>query len=214
MTSKVKDLRLTVTVRNNQLQERREKLGLTARQLAERVGIAYGGYVKLENMSDSPLGHARGGNRRRPGLLEWRSVVKKLAAFYRVLPEDLFPDAILLIQKNRAEIRCDAEEIATALVPPSEAARTPLQLMESAQMLHCLETEISKLTEREQEVIRRRFGLDGEAETREEVSDMPNCYYPNQKITPGAVSALEGRALQKLRRSSALWTVSGPHRQS
>jgi transcriptional regulator with XRE-family HTH domain len=196
--SDMKDLRIVMRVRNNQLQERREKLGLTPRQLAELIGIQYGTYLQLEGMTLSPLTHPPGGSHGSPKPLVWRAIVKKLAAHYGILPADLFPDSVVLIRKTKAEVRCNAEEIALALAPPASTAPSPLQLIESAEVVVGIEAALSTLDDREQEVIRRRYGLDGEAETLDQIADLPYAD-GSGSVTRERVRQIEMKALRKLR---------------
>lgn len=51
----MKELELTLVVRNNLLKERRDELGLTRAKLAKKIGMAPNDYGKLEALRESPF---------------------------------------------------------------------------------------------------------------------------------------------------------------
>jgi transcriptional regulator with XRE-family HTH domain len=86
----MKDILLEVNIKNNILIRRRKDMGLSTGELSDMAGVNRHSYSRLECCTDSPV--------KRNG--EWRSVVIRLADFYRVDPSDLFSNAILAVRKN------------------------------------------------------------------------------------------------------------------
>jgi len=177
----MKDLRIVARIYNNQLRERREALGLSAPQLAEKIGIDYVSYIGLEAMRNQPVG-SKG----------WKPIALKIADFYLEPVEKLFPASVLAIRQIETERRVDAEEIAAlSSGPPS----TPLQLVESAETHEALYSAVlNALDEKERLVISMRYGLTGESEERtlEEVGEALG-------VSRERIRQIEAKALRKLR---------------
>jgi len=101
----MKEFEVRVTIYNNCLKERREELGLTQVQLAEVIGVDFPSYNKFEAMKLSPLTVAGG----------WKERSMKIADYYKCLPEDLFPDAVLRIKKRQASFKVNAAELCSRI---------------------------------------------------------------------------------------------------
>jgi RNA polymerase sigma factor (sigma-70 family) len=110
----MKELRITFKVRNNRLIERREAEGLTAREVAEAIGISYASYIKLESLKDPPYS-TRG----------LRPAARKVAVYFGVAPEELWPDGVLAVKQAKAERRFDAEEAMQLLAATAEPPLLP-----------------------------------------------------------------------------------------
>lgn len=190
----MKDLRIVAKIYNNQLRERREALGLTGTALAEKIGVPFGTYCHLETMHDSPLTSAVGsfGKPREP---RWRDAAVKLAEFYRVTPEELFPEAVREMKRTIAEIRVNAEEVAALVAPPPE--RNPFLLLSAGEEMAALDEALAELSAREKDVLRLRFeqGL-----TRVEVGERFD-------LTHSRIAQIEQKALRKLRGNRQLRAV-------
>jgi len=158
---------------------------LTTRQFAEKVGLDYAWYLNVEGMKIHPIDL-------RPGREGWKRGALKLAEFYGVTPEILFPDLVLKMEAVVTERRVNAEEVA-ALMQPSTA--TPLQLLESNEVEVALQGALERLTERERRVLEMRFGLQGEESSLEEVAQ-------EFSVTRERIRQIEAKALRKLRHPS------------
>lgn len=146
----MKQLRVTVSIRNNLLQERRLELGMNQRELCEAVGIMPSTYAALERLSRSPFVH---------GTQDWIPCVLALASFHGLPPEDLFPPEILAMRgggKSR-ELTCDVTEFAELAAGGPELLMRLRANLESVRPLL-----VEALTPREAKILTGRFGLDGE----------------------------------------------------
>lgn len=193
----MKSVELTIKLRNNLLKERRLKLGFTTVEMAEVIGVAYEVYIRYENMLASPLGHGRGRPRGACNLL-WKPSAHKIAEYHRCLPEDLWPQALLAITQPEVATKVNAEDV--AMVAQLAASVEPLPLPEIAlDQRRCAEAVaavLDGLTKREQVVLRRRFGLDGEEpETMAIIGD-------ELGVLKERVRQIEAKALRKLRHPS------------
>jgi len=185
----MKDIHATLTLKNNQLRARREALGMNQSQLAAAVGIEPGRYGALENLRRLPI-VTTASNQAHLG--DWTSDARKLAAFYNVLPEDLFPEAVLQLPQARFERELDAWEMQELLAPPLDplalAAREEEEAMEGR-----IPRALAELTPREARIVRARFGLDGQApRTQEQIGEA-------EDISQARVQQIEAKALRKLR---------------
>lgn len=145
----MKELEVTLRVRNNRLKERRDALGFTQVQLARAAGIVLADYQKLEGMSMSPL-HSGG---------DWKKCVMALASFHCVEPEDLFPPGTVAISKPRAVRKLNADELRSMLHGSAAPATAAL---EEGQTKAAVGRALAKLSPTEAIVIRGRFGFDSE----------------------------------------------------
>lgn len=99
----MKDFSIQLQVRNNHLKERRDALGITAAELCRRLKISQDGYSRLERLKTFPI-NKKG---------EWTKIANTLAAFYRCLPEDLFPQEVEQVTGGvtSGEIKANAPEM-------------------------------------------------------------------------------------------------------
>lgn len=180
----VKDLELTLRVRNNQLKQRRDGLGLSQKGLAAAAGVSFNEYAELERMRASPLG--------RDG--EWGKCARKLAIFYEVEPRELFPPAVQAVEDPVAVRRVDAWELQPLLSSHQQRAiEAPDVLHDQDELRENLERACASLTMRECEVLRRRFGAgSGGEETLEEIAE---SYGVNRE----RIRQIQAKAICKLR---------------
>jgi transcriptional regulator with XRE-family HTH domain len=205
----MKELAVTVRLRNNRLLERRERLGLSQKDLAYAAEVSFTHYAELERLRRSPIG---GGN-------EWTEAARNLARFYEVSCEELFPDGLIQVSCPVQTRRIDVEELMRigeghvhGELPPS-----PDEALMEKELFEEVERVVSTLPEREQEVIRGRFGFDGYAKTMDEVARGLPVVAPKagrrSKAKKGApltretARRLEASALRKLRHPSRSKTL-------
>ncbi len=183
----MKDYRVEVKVKNNKLWQHMARTGYSnAARLSRESGVSYPTLIKYLNLKATPL------------LLsgEWSRSILQLAGFLRCMPEDLFPPQHLEVplEKNSGAVEMSLEEV-TAL-PGSLMAltddRTPETAMMDAEVHILLKDAIHCLTEREQEVLNFRWGLDGTVMTLRETG-------ARLGITKERIRQIEKRALVKLR---------------
>jgi RNA polymerase sigma factor (sigma-70 family) len=174
---------LQLRIRNNRLKQRRLELGLTPAGLAERAGLGYGLYLEYENLRRSPL---------RKQDLEWRPSALKLASFFGATPSELWPEAILAVQKHTLTTRVDAQTLLLgyeSLVPA--ALPSPEEHLERAEQQKTLvEAMGSALTTREIRV------LEATVEDERSCADVGR----DHGLSGERVRQIRARALRKLRR--------------
>ena len=130
---------------------------------------------------------------------EWTSSVLKMADFFEVEPEELFPDAVLNLRKSKDERLIDADELGDMLarqLPPPPPPPTPQDLLEAKELSLQVQRLLEALSAREKFVISCRFGLLGVAPMT--LAEIGSCY----KTSGDRVRVIEGEALRKLRHPS------------
>jgi RNA polymerase primary sigma factor len=156
-------------------------------------------FCRATGLGDSEVGKVL--NLKRPPISQhsgdWLPIVRRIADALGVLPEELFTvDQIERpLLTNRAEMRIDAHDLAAlgaGELPPA----LPSEVYDLVELRSVLDGVLKILTPREAEVLRRRFGLDGDCQTLDEVRRAINAG------SRGRVRQLEHQALSKLRRSA------------
>ena len=143
-----KPLELELKLRNNALKSRRLQLGLSAPDLAKKVGMNYGAYIRLENLKQTP--YLEDGSLRKSAAL--------LCKFYRVLAEDLFPPDVRAVVNPVQRIEVTVHDMALLLEENGPEAK----LLE-AEKQQRLSKSLAKLHPVESKILQRRFGLDDDA---------------------------------------------------
>lgn len=224
----MKELELTLRVRNNRLKQRRLSLGLTTHAIAEAAGVSYSAYIDMENMKSSPLmswfmhecrvsfckGKANGFTQWRCSehkgiesaledhpkrtIPEWRPSVMKLADFHRCTPEELFPSAVIAIEKSTAVVIMDAADIGM-LLPESarQMALPPSDAFDEMERSLVIRKALATLSPRQEVVVRKHFGISCDEQTLRQIGgDMETSVEWQRQI--------ELVALRKLRKRSDL----------
>ena len=187
----MKELEVTIRIRNNRVKERRLALGLTQKELAERIGLTQARYGTFETMRTSPIDKSTG---------EWMEAALMIAEFYKVDPTELFPDSVRRVEMPMAVKQVDLEEL--RLTTSQHAMR---MLNPSATELDTRDRELREavkdvlktLTPREQKVLILRFGLDGKG-----YKDLTEVGKHAGEVTRERIRQIEARALRKLRQPS------------
>ena len=186
-TESIPDIHVEIRVRNNQLLARRKELGLSQQLMAKAVGIPIGSYGALECCKLSPL-TSKGAP---------CSAAVALSNFWDTSVEELFPDVIRQLGRNRIERQISAEQF-MALATSQVSTEDQLDNARNEKLLSGrVELVLDTLTEREEFVVAMRFGLGDEqrAHTLQEVGD-------ELEISSSRAGQIEARALRKLRHPS------------
>jgi RNA polymerase sigma factor (sigma-70 family) len=180
----MKTFRVLVKVRNNLLIQRREELGLSPRQFAEKVGLNYCSYLKLESMKESPL--ALNG--------DWRPSALRIAEYHAVSLDELWPEAVRQVEQASAMRLMDRHELAAL---GGGQARQARQLMadpglpiSELELRDAVTRAVGWLSPRDEAVVRARFGHEL---TLGEVGEQ-------MSLSKQRVLQCELRAMRKLRR--------------
>lgn len=178
-----KDYRVTVKVRNNNILSAAEAAGYSSMpKLAEAIGWSYQSLNDLVNMTLSPFD--------RNGKV--RGHVDRLCALLNVAFDDLFSlQQCEALAANRKTVEVDAEQMFALINQPVD----PMLLGSDDGMADVVADVMDRLTKRESEVLRRRYGFDGVPETYEQIGLAFD-------VTRERIRQIEHRALRKLRHPS------------
>lgn len=177
------DYILTLRVRNNRIISIMRKMALTPTQLSEKAKCSIGQIHDILSMKQSPLSKVTG---------EFRPWIWRIAEVLKTHPENLFNERQLAgMFKNKAELILSEEEVHSYLAAPQHLY--PHDFSIERESKEALTHALSTLTPREQNVIERRFGLNGHSvEDLEEIA-------VSQNVTRERIRQLEIKALTKLR---------------
>lgn len=178
----MKAFEVSIRLRNNRLKQRRLDLGLTARQLAERAGVSYTSYVALEGLKLAP--------KRLNGT--WSKLATKLAEFYFVESDELFPPVVCAVEKPVAIRRMDGPDIAELCMGKVPVGALPGEASEAAEQSNAVTDALQTLRPRHRDVLERRFGIGREEQTLEEISE-------DWGVGRERVRQIEAKALRLLR---------------
>ena len=171
----MKDYQITITIKNGRIISHMRRMGIDSiNELCRRLGGQSGSEMgRLINMKLSPYN---------PISNRWRPLVIRLADFFGVLPDELFPDmAYQTLPTNKIYRLIDQQEINARLPPPSfEDNQVKTLLLEGA---------VSTLPKGERDVIRLRY-YDGL--TLAEIGDTLG-------LSSERIRQLEYRGLRKMR---------------
>jgi RNA polymerase sigma factor (sigma-70 family) len=154
----MKDLELTVRLRNNRLKERRDALGMSLKTFALAANVPKTPYQELELLRRSPIAEV-------DGSWQWQKIALKLAAFYEVDPEELFPPTILDIKTPLVIRKLDANDILP--LPPQNQQKlidSPDVALEHRERNERVESVLASLKPQQAQVLRLRFGLNKDGE--------------------------------------------------
>jgi RNA polymerase sigma factor, sigma-70 family len=181
----MKDIELTVTVRNNQLKERRLLAGLSQEEFSFKCGISQPLYARLECLQTSPFDSRD----------QWKEVSLQIADHYKVSPDELWPPETCAIKKHKSVRVLDAVDMAKLVGVCEQPALGPMEAVERSELREMMNRVLGLLSPVEQEVLGLRFGLDGSPELT--LAEVGRRIGKSQERT----RQIEFRALSKLRRS-------------
>jgi DNA-binding CsgD family transcriptional regulator len=180
----MRPVHVDVRLKNNLLRQRRVEMGhATNASLCAQLGICQSTYGRLENMLANPR-NKRGG---------WTKTVRRLADYYRCLPEDLFPGDMPVLPTNRADSAIEWADVARLVSGSKRLALPASELYDEGELSAAVGRRLATLSPREEDIVRARFGIGGdEPATLAAVAE-------RHGISIERVRCLEIRALRKLR---------------
>lgn len=190
----MREFELTLKIRNNLIRARRRAMGLSPKQLGVLCGVSYELVLQYEALSTSPVSKKQYGAS--TIVRSWRPSARKLASFFGVLPEELWPEAVLAIKTTvlTTEVEADkllpAESVQLALMP--DDIKNPEDLMVEAEMVTIVQNALLSIPKRERDVIKSIF-WDGK--TLEEAGK-------KKKLSRERIRQIEARGLRMLRHPS------------
>ncbi len=133
----------------------------------------------------------------RTKLGEWRPYVLRVAELLNTLPEDLFPPQHIdsPLAKNRTVIDIDLvemEQLVGARADEALGYENPDDIIQRADISKLLDGALETLTDREQGIIRSRFGIGCDPMTLGEIGD-------EQNVGKECIRQIEAKALRKLK---------------
>lgn len=185
MTSAIKDFRVLINVRNNQLYERREALGFTMQQMANNIGINYNSYQRYETLRDQPT--------RKNGQL--KMTARKIANYFGEFPEVLWSEEIKGIKTSTLIKKFSGEQARSLVSAYTErTALPPDKALEDQEFRARLRSILHRrLTSQEAALLSLRFGLTGKPPEDAHVVSQ------TMSLSVDVVRVMERRALDKLR---------------
>lgn len=176
-----KDYRVTVRVRNNNLLKLIEDGGYGVLETAKRIGVGYPCLNDYLNLALSPFNSK--------GVL--RVTAEKICAYFLVVPEDIWSQEQLTpLETNRQEVEIGYRDLYRL-----DKQHDPVLAIESDQLKDSIEEMLSHLTLKEREIIKARFGLEGEIVTLAELGRRFN-------LSGSRIRDIENFALSKIRYSN------------
>lgn len=141
-----KPIKMKIRLYNNIIEQLIKNSGLTIEKIVEQSGVRKGSLYNLKSMKLSP--------KRETG--EYRTSARLLAEYFKVLPEDLFPEVIENIKKNKSELELSEEEVYQISLE-IEGHKTPEELVQDTEKKEVLQHAISTLTPRQERIIKMYF---------------------------------------------------------
>lgn len=185
----IKEFAVTMKLHNNLLLERRVREGLSPRELADAAGISYHVYLIYENLRylKNP-GKALGPYSFHKN--SWAPAALKLAEYWKTLPEDLFPPAMLHAKTNTTTFTLSVADLPELISDyHTHLALPPNHFVEHKECVHDVARALQSLPPRERKILEERFFGD---KTLGEVGEQLG-------VSKTRVQELEARALRYLR---------------
>jgi RNA polymerase sigma factor (sigma-70 family) len=191
----MKELELSVQVRNNRLKERREALGMNQKMFAKAAGIPVSTYGHLEGLRCSPITKTDKG-------YEWKKTTLNLANYYDVEPEELFPVSVLDIKSPIATRKLDSKDIMPLLSESryqQELIEPPDSALERKEENEILQSTLTSLPPREAQALRLHYGFNknGEHNITEIASMLDVCPERVRQIIQTALWRMHSRLKPK-----------------
>jgi DNA-directed RNA polymerase sigma subunit (sigma70/sigma32) len=181
------ELRISLKVSNNRLKRAREDLGLSSREAAKRIGMSYQELLKYEAMTKDPRSS-------RNGILP---SARRICAFYGATPDYFWPEALLAVKMLKAEREIAADDVhlvpSGSLLELSSETASAEDRLEAHEKRAWLLRRMEDLSPQEAQILRMRFGLDGEEHSLEAIGSM-------QGKSQRSILKTQQRALRKIRR--------------
>jgi RNA polymerase sigma factor (sigma-70 family) len=177
-----KDYLIEVKVKNNLLHKAMLEEGInTVAELSRLSAVSDSTIGRYLNLTVSPINKKTGA---------WHKNYVKVCSFLRRLPEDLYPAQHINapLKKNKSQFEESFEDLSSYLLP-----KNPDENIKIADMRKMINHAARKLTPRESDIIKKRFGLDDfETHTYEQIAQQYGLSRETIKIS-------EAHALRKLR---------------
>ena len=192
----MKDYQITLKIKNNIMLTAMKKAGFdTAASLSRATGVCQITTGYYLNLVTTPYN-----KRKKDGL--FKQTILDISRVLKTLPEDLFPPQHLkkALSKNKLTTEVSLSEL-ECITNNSN----PEKLIEFKEQKNEIDASLSTLNDRENFVIKRRFGIDCDEKTLEECSNALG-------ITRERVRQIEAKGLRKLRHPKRLGKLKQAHK--
>ena len=177
--------------------------GKTAAACALECGVNKTEFGELLNLKTSPFRHFKGEHgwqdRNDFGTLIYRKTPLKIAAYYKVLPEEIFPESLYSLSLPASVERFYSSiEILPLLAASNiaDSSQSPENVLILSEAKETLEKILSTLPLRQRLILKMRFGFeDGSEHTLEEVGQ-------SFQVGSERIRQIEAKALRNLRHPS------------
>lgn len=199
----MKDLRAVIRIKNNYLISFRESLGLTQEEIAKKFKVSFTKWNAYENLREYPISRKTTGE-----ILGWNSFAVKISKAMNKEPRDIFPEAFQFIEKNITSFEIDSDIYLSLQANENKnifLLDSPDKILEEDDLKNTVREVLETLNPREREVLERRYGFNGEAESLDAVGLAIPKFHKNGKliknsfITRERIRQIEAKALRKLR---------------
>lgn len=147
----MKEFRLQIRIKNNLLVKRREDLGLSLKEASKEMGISLAMLMNYENLKADPLHRSN---------LVYKDSALKIADFYKCMPEDLWPETVLRVEKNRIQREVSAAQIGHLLgISTVYASLPPDELCEFKEATDEVNWVLDQMNPREKDMVMRYHGM-------------------------------------------------------
>ena len=147
------DYFVSIKIQNGRIRELMRDAGIaTASELARRVGVGPSVIGNILNFKIAPM--------RKTG--EWLDPVLRIADVFGCLPDEMFsPEQLMLVGTRNTRDFFVTHDEAMALASRREADEQVEEIVDRDYLAQLIESQIEQLSEREQAVLKARFGFDG-----------------------------------------------------
>ena len=190
-----KDYLVEIKVKNNLLYKKIKDAGyVNMADFAKKNSLCYQTLIKYLNFSRAPIDEKTG---------NWNKTFLSISDALRCMPEDICPPQHFnrALKKNKAKLEAGAEEIAGYITGNADTANLALNHIIQRENDDLIQEAIAKLTDREQDVIRRRYGFYGDPQTYDEIGK-------SYGITKERIRQIEAKALREMRGPSITKEIS------
>lgn len=188
------EYRVDFQVRNNLILQRMEERGIASvAELCRKIGASQSEMGEILGFKKSPLCKV---SPKDSEPTEWRTIVIKMADFFKCDPGDLFPEQMRLLEDNKRSVAVYADQM-YALAQMNEQEGMINLLTASDPEEECVRLQLEKvtkdllntLTDRERRVLELRFRQE---KSLEEIARMYDA-------SSERIRQIEAKALRKLR---------------
>jgi RNA polymerase sigma factor (sigma-70 family) len=180
-----KDYFVTIIIKNGPMKRLMDKNGFkTAADLARASGVSYCTVCDYLSLRKKAMNHDG----------DWSGSIIKLSAALKCMPEEMFPPqhTKYALRKNRSSVYVNIQDISQVTSSLRTVSLPADEVIMKREASEAIKNVLSQLTATEQDILSRRFGLDGPEQTLDEVA---KAY----KITRERVRQKEAKAIRVLR---------------